>query len=42
VAETTGAYFYKCRPITPSQAALDDRAAMLLWERSEALAGFKA
>src|SRR5208283_1866326 len=42
VAETTGAYFYKCRPVTPSQAALDDRAAMLLWERSEALAGFKA
>jgi len=42
VAETTGAYFYKCRPITPSQAALDDRAAMLLWERGEALAGFKA
>jgi len=42
VAETTGAYFYKCRPITPSQAALDDRAAMLLWERSEALAGLKA
>ena len=42
VAETTGAYFYKCHPITPSQAALDDRAAMLLWERSEALAGFKA
>ena len=42
VAETTGAYFYKCRPVTLSQAALDDRAAMLLWERSEALAGFKA
>jgi len=42
VAETTGAYFYKCRPITPSQAALDDRAAMLLWEHSEALAGYKA
>jgi NAD(P)-dependent dehydrogenase (short-subunit alcohol dehydrogenase family) len=42
VAETTGAYFYKCRPITPSQAALDDRDAMLLWERSEDLAGFKA
>jgi NAD(P)-dependent dehydrogenase (short-subunit alcohol dehydrogenase family) len=40
VAETTGAYFYKCRPVTPSQAALDDRAAMLLWERSAALAGF--
>ncbi len=42
VAETTGAYFYKCRPVTLSQAALDDRAAMLLWERSDALAGFKA
>ncbi len=42
VAETTGAYFYKCRPITPSQAALDDRAAMLLWERSAALTGLKA
>ncbi|MGA9486274.1 MAG: SDR family oxidoreductase [Methylocella sp.] len=42
VAETTGAYFYKCRPITPSQAALDDRAAILLWERSAGLAGLKA
>ncbi|MGA7657853.1 MAG: SDR family oxidoreductase [Methylocella sp.] len=42
VAETTGAYFYKCRPITPSQAALDDRAAMLLWESSAALTGLKA
>ncbi|HUZ66440.1 MAG TPA: SDR family NAD(P)-dependent oxidoreductase [Beijerinckiaceae bacterium] len=40
VAETTGAYFYKCRPITPSQEADDDKAAMLLWERSAALAGF--
>jgi NAD(P)-dependent dehydrogenase (short-subunit alcohol dehydrogenase family) len=42
VAEMTGAYFYKCRPATPSQAAQDDKAAVLLWERSAALAGFKA
>jgi hypothetical protein len=38
VTETTGAYFYKCRPIAPSQAAWDDRAALLLWERSAGLA----
>jgi NAD(P)-dependent dehydrogenase (short-subunit alcohol dehydrogenase family) len=42
VTETTGEYFYKCRPITPSQAARDDRAALLLWERSAALAGLHA
>jgi NAD(P)-dependent dehydrogenase (short-subunit alcohol dehydrogenase family) len=42
VTETTGAYFYKCRPITPSQVARDDRAALLLWERSAALAGLNA
>jgi NAD(P)-dependent dehydrogenase (short-subunit alcohol dehydrogenase family) len=41
VAETTGNYFYKCRPITPSHAARDDRDALLLWEHSAALAGFK-
>jgi hypothetical protein len=35
----TGQYFYKCRPTTPSAAALDDRAALALWERSAALAG---
>jgi hypothetical protein len=34
VAETTRVYFYKGRPITPSHAARDDRAALLLWERS--------
>jgi NAD(P)-dependent dehydrogenase (short-subunit alcohol dehydrogenase family) len=34
VAETTGAYFYKCLPIQPSQEAEDDKAASLLWERS--------
>ena len=41
VAETTGEYFYKCRPLAPSPAAQDDRAASLLWERSVALAGLK-
>jgi NAD(P)-dependent dehydrogenase (short-subunit alcohol dehydrogenase family) len=38
IAATTGRYFYKCGPITPSYAARDDRAALLLWERSAALA----
>jgi hypothetical protein len=34
-------YFYKCRPITLSAAALDDRAALALWQRSATLAGMK-
>jgi hypothetical protein len=38
VAGVTGQYFYKCRAIQPSLAARDDRAALLLWERSAALA----
>jgi NAD(P)-dependent dehydrogenase (short-subunit alcohol dehydrogenase family) len=38
VANVTGQYFYKCRPTTPSAPALDDRAALALWERSAALA----
>jgi NAD(P)-dependent dehydrogenase (short-subunit alcohol dehydrogenase family) len=42
VTETTGEYFYKCQPIRPSLAARDDRAALLLWERSAALAGLNA
>ncbi len=42
VAETTGQYFYKCQAMTPSPAAQDDRAALLLWERSATLAGTKA
>jgi NAD(P)-dependent dehydrogenase (short-subunit alcohol dehydrogenase family) len=41
VTETTGEYFYKCRPITPSRAARDDRDALLLWEHSAGLAGLK-
>ena len=38
IAATTGRYFYKCGPTTPSYAARHDRAALLLWERSAALA----
>ena len=41
VDNVSGKYFYKCRPTTPSAAALDDRAALALWERSSALAGVK-
>src|ERR1700732_1689320 len=41
VTETTGVYFYKCQPIRPSQAARDDRAALLLWECSASLASLK-
>jgi hypothetical protein len=37
-ANVTGKYFYKCRPTTPSAPALDDRAALALWERSAVLA----
>jgi NAD(P)-dependent dehydrogenase (short-subunit alcohol dehydrogenase family) len=42
VEQTTGEYFYKCRPIKPSPAARDARVASLLWERSAELAGLKA
>jgi NAD(P)-dependent dehydrogenase (short-subunit alcohol dehydrogenase family) len=42
IAGTTGQYFYKRRPIAPSQEAQNDRTAHLLWERSAALAGLKA
>jgi NAD(P)-dependent dehydrogenase (short-subunit alcohol dehydrogenase family) len=41
VATTTGQYFYKCLPTTPSAPARDDRSALLLWQRSAALAGLK-
>jgi NAD(P)-dependent dehydrogenase (short-subunit alcohol dehydrogenase family) len=41
IAEMSGEYFYKCRPIAPSQEALDDRAALLLWEHSAALASVR-
>jgi NAD(P)-dependent dehydrogenase (short-subunit alcohol dehydrogenase family) len=41
VATTTGQYFYKCLPATPSAPARDDRSALLLWQRSTVLAGMK-
>ena len=41
VAETTGQYFYKSMPIRPSSWAQDDRSALLLWQRSAAVAGMK-
>ena len=41
VREMTGQYFYKSAPTFPSAAALDDRSALLLWQRSAALAGMK-
>jgi NAD(P)-dependent dehydrogenase (short-subunit alcohol dehydrogenase family) len=41
VAETTGQYFYKSVPTTPSSWAQDNRSALLLWQRSAALAGMK-
>jgi NAD(P)-dependent dehydrogenase (short-subunit alcohol dehydrogenase family) len=41
VAKTTGTYFYESVPALPSRAAQDDRSALLLWERSAALAGTK-
>ena len=41
VAKITGTYFYESVPALPSRAAQDDRSALLLWERSAALAGMK-
>ena len=41
VADTTGQYFYKSALIAPSSWAQDDEAALLLWQRSAALAGMK-
>jgi NAD(P)-dependent dehydrogenase (short-subunit alcohol dehydrogenase family) len=38
LAEMTGLYFYKRRPIAPSRAAQDDAAAARLWAASEAIA----
>jgi NAD(P)-dependent dehydrogenase (short-subunit alcohol dehydrogenase family) len=35
IAEVTGEYFYKCKPIQPEPWGRDDNAAALLWERSE-------
>jgi NAD(P)-dependent dehydrogenase (short-subunit alcohol dehydrogenase family) len=38
-AATSGAYFNKCAPSTPSAAAQDDRTAERLWRESVRLAG---
>ena len=35
VRGTTGSYFYKCAPSTPTSHALDDEAARWLWSESE-------
>jgi retinol dehydrogenase-12 len=37
VADTTGQYFARCRPVKPARVATDDAAARRLWEVSEAL-----
>ena len=37
VAGVTGGYFYKCKPSTPTSAALDGEAARRLWAVSEEL-----
>ena len=36
----TGQYFYKCRVVSPSKAALDDDAAARLWDVSAEMCGF--
>jgi NAD(P)-dependent dehydrogenase (short-subunit alcohol dehydrogenase family) len=41
VAKTTGQYFNESVPAIPSSSARDDRSALLLWQRSAALAGIK-
>jgi len=40
VAKTTGLYFDKCKPVTPSKLAQDDAAAERLWEETAKLAHF--
>lgn len=42
VARTTGAYFYKRKPVAPSQAAQNDADARRLWEISAQLSGVGA
>jgi NAD(P)-dependent dehydrogenase (short-subunit alcohol dehydrogenase family) len=39
VAGTTGGYFYKCKPATPSPEAQDDGSAKRLWTETEKLTG---
>jgi len=37
VSKTSGAYFYKCKPVEPTQEAQDDESARRLWEESAKL-----
>ena len=39
VSSTSGEYFYKCRPATPTAGGTDDAAAHRLWVESAKLAG---
>jgi NAD(P)-dependent dehydrogenase (short-subunit alcohol dehydrogenase family) len=39
VSQTSGKYFVKSRPATPSSTARDDRLAQQLWDKTAALAG---
>jgi NAD(P)-dependent dehydrogenase (short-subunit alcohol dehydrogenase family) len=39
VADSTGLYFYKCNPATPTKEAQNDESARRLWQESEKLAG---
>lgn len=41
VANTSGQYFYKCHPATPTKEARDEDSAKRLWLESEKLAGMK-
>jgi len=41
VANVSGAYFYKCRPATPTKEAQDDAAAQRLWSETAKLAGLE-
>lgn len=36
---STGLYFFKCKPATPTKEAQDDESARRLWQESERLAG---
>jgi len=41
VAKTSGLYFYKCKPVTPSKLAQDDAVAERLWAETAKMAGIK-
>ena len=39
IAASNGAYFYKCRPATPTPSGRDDALAKALWDKTVALTG---